>query len=1033
MNELELTPSMGGITRQAEREGSISFSDTLSAAQLEYSPVAWAVRHAQKPTFEEDPTFRPDAQELRMSLVGIPEKYHKEITEGVTSREELTWKVNRVRDSLERQKLIQDSGLLQGGSAMVLAALFDPTSLISGVGAVKTVNALDKVARLSNFQRIAAAGLADGAFTAGLEGYVASQNPTVEMNDLAWAIGLSVAAGALGEGYTLAKATQARAKFMKELDEAQFTDAPDPIHSEAIIPDTIQPVKPEGSPQVIPLMPEKESLDRIGILEAMAKESGTDKTKGFMTWLRATNAAALEASDLAVVRELGNIMAGTDAGFTKGTLKRVGLSRKKAETQGDLTLRVAAIRTNLEGAYGGKVVTELRKMGVSEPPGEALTRYLRGQFQDAPEPIRKAGDALRKVFDDMAELQRRAGVTGAENYAENYVPRKWLLSRIQERFEDFSKVIAKAADVDPQKGAKIAEAIRDALFQVGDEGVDHIMGAFDQSLDQLILGMRKAGVSEDKIRTIQQGLTPKKHRDSPNDSHLKHRIMLDEAAEAAGVKLSDFTDNDIWRLTANYVNKVSGRVVLANSPLKIVDEASWDSLIAALGKQASKRMTKEQWDTQKEVLEKYYNHLMGRAVWKAQTRQGQALADASGMVRAYNTSIYMGQMGSAALAELGHVLGHAGLMNTLKAVPEVKRLFAMLRKGEMKPEYMDDLNNLMGAYGRDRLTRSVLHSIDPESNESLGRIRQALGKAGSVTMDLSFFSTVDAMLKVLAISATRRQWMEAVRHGKWTGTLKEARLKEYGIAPEMRDAITEQIRKHGTDKDVNWDAWDHPEAKELFRSYLQNLSRDLILEPDIGQQLRFMDHPVAKAILQFRGHMLASWGVTLLRGVKHHDLAMASMFIGSSVFGALGWYALEYQKALGRDDFEERMEKAGDWENLSKAAVMRSSWSTLLPSIWDTVAEPVEAAGFDPFTWGNYRSSGNANSLVTGSATYSLLSTLAGLPTMSAQALSGDELSLEQMRQLRRLILWQNMVGVEKAMYHLFEEGRTPERYLLRY
>ena len=81
-------------------------------------------------------------------------------------------------------------------------------------------------------------------------------------------------------------------------------------------------------------------------------------------------------------------------------------------------------------------------------------------------------------------------------------------------------------------------------------------------------------------------------------------------------------------------------------------------------------------------------------------------------MRKYNFARIMNQVGFAQLAEIGVLIANVGLRQTIKHLPEMRKLVKRLENGDIDDEFMREAEEVFGGFGSERIINQVANQSD---------------------------------------------------------------------------------------------------------------------------------------------------------------------------------------------------------------------------------------------------------------------------------------------------------------------------------
>jgi hypothetical protein len=472
---------------------------------------------------------------------------------------------------------------------------------------------------------------------------------------------------------------------------------------------------------------------------------------------------------------------------------------------------------------------------------------------------------------------------------------------------------------------------------------------------------------------------------------LRRRASFDENYEETidgfKVKFTDLLDNNTEGLIGSYIQQMSGQIALARNGIKSVQDYSKiikqvkDSYeIPEIAKEYTGFLGNARKELELNTIDTIYKNIVGIPTEKNITG---AVSTALRNLRKYNYVNVFNQVGFAQIPEMGNIVATAGVRGMIKYIPEFKNIITRAKSGKLSNELLDEIETVVSGTGSNRLIDSTINRTDDFAGATtrVGKVEKTLDIASRITADFSGFHAVDTLSRRLAaITAFDKLAMHATGKYKVTkGVLN--RYRNIGFSDDELQAVFKNIRENSTFieggltgrkiRRLNIDNWDDQDLVNKMSLYMSRHLRRVIQENNYGEMLAIgTDSGLGKTMLQFRNFVITAYSKQLLHGFHMRDFtalagAMSSAFIASLVF-----VAQTHVQALGKSGSEKEdfLEKRLSIGSIGKAAFQRSTYASLLPVFYDTLASPF---GAEPMF--NYRTSGLEINLITGNPTYNLL------------------------------------------------------------
>ena len=688
-----------------------------------------------------------------------------------------------------------------------------------------------------------------------------------------------------------------------------------------------------------------------------------------------------------------------------------------------------------------------------------VSRAVRGEIIDVPgveEGVLATRKVLKKILDDL----KKDGVQGAKEVLDNpnYFPRRWSINKMQEmqtkvpynKLINFLKnsLVRGSKNLSDEDGLRIAKQIYKVVNtnKFGDGfSIDRLLATTDA--DELRTLIRDyADLNPDELEDL-VGALLKPRKDKPTAvPRLRRRASFDENYEETidgfKVKFTDLLDNNTEGLIGSYVQQMSGQIALARNGIKSVQDYSKiikqvkDSYdIPEIAKEYTGFLGKARKELELNTIDTIYKNIVGIPTEKNITG---AVSTALRNLRKYNYVNVFNQVGFAQIPEMGNIVATAGVRGMIKYIPEFKNIITRAKSGKLSNELLDEIETVVSGTGSNRLIDSTINRTDDFAGATtrVGKVEKTLDIASRITADFSGFHAVDTLSRRLAaITSFDKLAMHATGKYKVTEDVLN-RYRNIGFSDDELQAVFKNIRENSTFieggltgrkiRRLNIDKWDDQDLVNKMSLYMSRHLRRVIQENNYGEMLAIgTDSGLGKTMLQFRNFVITAYSKQLLHGLHMRDFtalagAMSSAFIASLVF-----VAQTNVQALGKSgsEKEEFLEKRLSIDSIGKAAFQRSTYASLLPVFYDTLASPF---GGEPMF--NYRTSGLEINLITGNPTYNLMEKGFGAIKSIGTALVDDEydFSKQSAYKIKAILPYQNMLGITNILQYMIDESDLP-------
>lgn len=556
----------------------------------------------------------------------------------------------------------------------------------------------------------------------------------------------------------------------------------------------------------------------------------------------------------------------------------------------------------------------------------------------------------------------------------------------------------------------VAERVGSALYT----GIRNVQAGQEVHLSNLLSGQdldglraflgKNSSLSSSEIEAVIQHLTPNSDKAEGPISRLKHRTTLNvhhtemlrdpKTGEKVPVTIKDLMNRDSLQVATMYNRQLANRVALArvqvenprfdpqlhadtDVPRYLVDgirnEADWERITNQV-KAVADEMNQDPKSLQKDLdrLNFVYNTMTGQLQRQDKGTLGSMLR----LLRKYNFSRALGQVGFAHVAQTWSVVAQMGLKAAMENMPTLRDFIRDAKTGQLVDQFAREIEYISDA-GTDMI-RGLSHlSVDDFGNvvgqDGFKKLEDLANRANRTTMMISGMAPMLALQQKWAAKAALARFVFDAE-GKMP--LNMRRMAALGISEDDRALIAKNILEHrGTITTesgqaipvLNLEKWD-PEARHAISYAINRWSRRIAQENDLGQMNMMLGSEMGKLMWQFRMFMFGAYAKQTLHNLHMRDFESASMVLGTTALGALAYAAQTYLQSIGRSDREQFLEERLSPKKLALAGIQRSPTSSVVPMGADLMSY---AMGFDPIF--DARASGTPAQGILSNPTFSLL------------------------------------------------------------
>ncbi|WMM95703.1 hypothetical protein HTVC309P_gp37 [Pelagibacter phage HTVC309P] len=325
---------------------------------------------------------------------------------------------------------------------------------------------------------------------------------------------------------------------------------------------------------------------------------------------------------------------------------------------------------------------------------EMLARAIRGEVVDSPS-INAMAKAHADRMKDMLEMAKASGIRGADKVIENanYLTRIYSKAKMTEMVgkhteQGVAEFLARAmrGGIDNAANLKLAKYLMRVVRKGNEHNQINLGSLFTAKAEDLQRILKETTDLDDgAIEEIILAMFPSK----PNTSTLfrSRRVQLDETYSDGNMSISDFLENDAEVLFLNYANNITGQIALAQRGFKSTSD--WKAMMRQIEKQYDEMgvdATDKTRLNELKALNSGFDHLIGKPLEDISTN----FSTFGRIMRKYNFARIMNQVGFAQLAEIGVLTANIGLRQTIKHLPEMRKLLKRMKNGEIEDEIMKE-------------------------------------------------------------------------------------------------------------------------------------------------------------------------------------------------------------------------------------------------------------------------------------------------------------------------------------------------------
>lgn len=651
-------------------------------------------------------------------------------------------------------------------------------------------------------------------------------------------------------------------------------------------------------------------------------------------------------------------------------------------------------------------------------------------------------------------------------------------------------IVKAQPDIDPAYLARLARAyvnnINKRAARLGD---DMTLALGEGRRAHLAIMLREDGqFSDEEIDFLMRRLF--KNETKGDNMHTQRRVLLDEGVSidavdkfgnpAGKLHFRDMLNEDVVHLVTAYARRMSGRAALARTRIRLpstkdiktrvemvngqqrivqseVDRPGIelidgieslekkDEILMRMREAAAdyhranpNKYTMEMLEEEIKEMEYAFNRILGYP----DPVQGEPLARGIRILKRFNATRLMNNVGIAQLQEFGGAIGTFGVRAALTHLPAFRRI---VNGVDGSVQYLNRLGREIEAMGIGVEATGGFRWANPWNADDVpyqlpapGAMRVAdefSKKAEDLTYAMSGMNVIRRKQE-MAVAAMFIQKMgdfaKGVQAGKKISAGWVRRFRQLGLNEDEIKSITQQMATKATFDDslfysggkiarMNLASWDDQAAAKAFERAIYRFTKKTIQDRTLGNEWKFMRNPLLSVVFQFRSFMFQAWTNHTLHNIHMRDPTMVANFAWSVTWAAAIRALQVHAVALGRSDADEFKEKELDPMRLGAVGFQRAAWASIMPSVVDTGLSMWGQGGiFDA------RNSGTASSFFDNPTLGLGRAVSRGLGGIANSLIDGREMTQPEVRSLISMFPWSNGMAVAIPLNGLISD--LPER-----
>ncbi|SNR56796.1 hypothetical protein EYF88_11330 [Paracoccus sediminis] len=458
---------------------------------------------------------------------------------------------------------------------------------------------------------------------------------------------------------------------------------------------------------------------------------------------------------------------------------------------------------------------------------------------------------------------------------------------------------------------------------------------------------------------------------------LKRRTLMDYTFKATvkdrdgnplEVRVADFFRQDAGELFQHYARSMSGRIALAETRIEnpskpgywITEGIRGDADVAklreaiieearAMGKDADNKDVANQLGN----LDFFYKKIAGIPVWDQSGRAAQ-------WARRIKQSQFirlMSNMGLNQVQEGWKIATLTGFRAAYDQMPSIRGMVAGIRSGKYQADALAEELQAMTGIGVDGLfsARAMKAAEERVGEKVAGKFDRAvdgtLDHMSEVTSSISLMRAIHGTQSTWAASSIIQQMANMARLARTETGFDLSRLAKgdrdrlatMGLGAKDARTLFRNLLDHAEFDgrrvvQINHHRWD-ADAVSKARVFIGRYVDRLVQANDPGGLAKWMSHPVASMLVQFRTFTYGSWHKSTLWAMNHGaftDPRMQALIAGEVAMGA-AMYAVRSTVVLAEEDgWDKYKERILNPTGLLANGFARTASASIIPMLIDS-------------------------------------------------------------------------------------------------
>jgi len=564
--------------------------------------------------------------------------------------------------------------------------------------------------------------------------------------------------------------------------------------------------------------------------------------------------------------------------------------------------------------------------------------------------IAQASKLLTRQYDMMRRHQIEVRVSGFGSLPDNsdgyqpwaISPKKWLkLSQAKKRayVRALSEEVQKRHGWDKEFSDFFARQYVDQVNKWVNGGVHASIVPNESAVEVLKRAWKARGLSDAEIQTRLDEFT--KGGRSQTRGRLERDMLTPyDDGEGGYFTLADIMETDAMALLQRQAKRVSGEVAFARHG--VTSDSEIQLLRAAMEYTGATQKELEAFDqTIAEML-------------------GRPFRDSTPMfvdnLRAATSLVQLGGMGFAQLSETANAISAFGVVQTLRKVPEFRRIMsevrAMARGEKVDNPILGGFDSFFGNIGMHHYRNTWAHQMgDPNEvafgRDSIGVIARLIRGGSHLQAKWSMWRIIQAVQQRAVAEMAINKGLVYIRDG-----IETAALRDMGISSELAARIRKDLKnvaefdERGVVRFEPHRTQDEQAMNEFIAAIRRGVGQ-IVQETFVGETGKWAHNGWLKFLTQFRTYSITSFEKQAVRQLRTHGAAKAAAILLGSISVSAPIYATRVMLSaalMPAREREEYLEKRLDPWELGMAAL---GYTAIAGSLRDMVDIGGTALGYD--------------------------------------------------------------------------------------